>query len=161
MLGARGSLIPGRILEAFLTVPSDLVAVCRPHAWSELTQSPGSGMRSTRDIFAHLIEAEAYLLGHVVRGLPMPAVNAGAWVSLDDLLSVWAPQRRETVRWLGTVADDDVRSTREFLWVASGIASVGELVWQVVTHEQYHRGQIYTRLALLGRRDLPVRDLLR
>ncbi len=28
-------------------------------------------------------------------------------------------------------------------------------------HEQYHRGQIFTRLALLGRRDLPDLDLLR
>jgi len=27
--------------------------------------------------------------------------------------------------------------------------------------EQYHRGQIFTRLALLGRRDLPDYDLLR
>ena len=36
-----------------------------------------------------------------------------------------------------------------------------QLVWHVVTHEQYHRGQVFTRLALLGRRDLPDHDLLR
>jgi uncharacterized damage-inducible protein DinB len=31
----------------------------------------------------------------------------------------------------------------------------------VVTHEQYHRGQVFTRLALLGRHDLPDHDMLR
>jgi uncharacterized damage-inducible protein DinB len=37
---------------------------------------------------------------------------------------------------------------------------VEDIVWHVVTHEQYHRGQIFTRLALLGRRDLPDLDVI-
>ena len=41
------------------------------------------------------------------------------------------------------------------------MTTIEEIVWHVVTHEQYHRGQIFTRLAMLGRRDLPDHDMLR
>ena len=34
--------------------------------------------------------------------------------------------------------------------VISDAYTVEEMVWHVVTHEQYHRGQIFTRLGLLG-----------
>ena len=48
-----------------------------------------------------------------------------------------------------------------FPWDQSQSVSIEEIVWHVVTHEQYHRGQVFSRLALLGRRDLPDYDLLR
>jgi uncharacterized damage-inducible protein DinB len=46
-------------------------------------------------------------------------------------------------------------------WDPAVTVSVEEIVWHVVGHDQYHRGQVFTRLAMMGRRDLPDQDLIR
>lgn len=38
-------MLPPRIAESFQRVPSELVEVCRPLSWQQLTASPGPGMR--------------------------------------------------------------------------------------------------------------------
>lgn len=90
-------MIPPGILEGFKNLPREIVDLCRPHPWGDLTPPPREGMKSVRDVLVHMIGA---------------------------VLRPWEPQR-------------------------------------AATHEQYHRGQIFTRLALLGRQDLPDYDVLR
>lgn len=55
----------------------------------------------------------------------------------------------------------ELESRRPLPWDASKSVGVEEVVWHVVAHDQYHRGQVFTRLGLLGRRDLPDHDLIR
>jgi uncharacterized damage-inducible protein DinB len=98
---------------------------------------------------------------HLIRGRPLLDVHADAWSSLDDALAMWKPMRDETALWVNTLMAGERRGRRTFPWAPAESATVEEIIWHVVTHEQYHRGQIFTRLALLGQRNLPVRDLLR
>lgn len=53
-------MVPQRILEAFGNVPREITDLCRPHAWGQLTTPPQAGMKSIRDVLAHMVGAEAY-----------------------------------------------------------------------------------------------------
>ncbi|MBI4278455.1 MAG: DinB family protein [Armatimonadetes bacterium] len=154
-------MLPPRIADTFARVPDELVALCRPHRWEQLTAPPGEGMRPICDILVHLIGAEAYWIGHVVRGGSRPHLSPEDFADLDAILSRWKPQREATLAFLAGLTPEAAAARRPFPWDASQSASVAEIAWHVVTHEQYHRGQIVTRLALLGRRDLPDHDLIR
>ncbi len=154
-------MIPPRILERFRTVPDELIDLCRPHAWTDLTTPPGEGMRAIRDILVHMVSAEYGWIQHVALGNPRRRLRPEEFSDLDAILAVWRPQRNATVALAGTLTPEERHSRRPFPWDAKETASVEEIVWHVVTHEQYHRGQIFTRLALLDRRDLPDYDLLR
>ncbi|MDR7428208.1 MAG: DinB family protein [Armatimonadota bacterium] len=92
---------------------------------------------------------------------PVPATLLDRAEDLDGILAAWRPQREATVALVAGLSPAEARSRRPFPWDPTETASVEEIIWHVVTHEQYHRGQVFTRLALLGRRDLPDHDLLR
>jgi uncharacterized damage-inducible protein DinB len=155
-------MIPPRIAQSFASLPSDLVGVCRSHAWPDLTRPPAEGMRSIRDILVHAMRTEAGWIGHVVRGMLDRSYDAEAFHDLDSILAVWAPQRADTVAFVRSLTPEEWGETRPLLrWDPTQVATVGDIVWHVVTHDQYHRGQIFSRLAMLGRRDLPDYDMLR
>lgn len=118
-------------------------------------------MKSIRDVLAHMVGAEAYWIRHVICGEPPRRLEPESFGDLDAILTLWAPQRAATVEFISHLVPDRWTDSRSFPWNASQAASIQEIVWHVVTHEQYHRGQIFTRLALLGRRDLPDYDMLR
>lgn len=154
-------MIPPRVASGLQALPEEIVGLCRPHPWPELTTPPAPGMRAIRDILVHMISAEAYWIDHVVRGQPRQRLDPTTFPDLDAILSRWLPQRRATLAFLQELDAGARTSRRPFPWNADESATVEEIVWHVVTHEQYHRGQVFTRLALLGRRDLPDHDLLR
>ena len=154
-------MLPPVIADAFRSFPADLVVVCGPHPWGELTHSPGEGLRSVRDILVHLMENESGWVGHVIRGESRRKVDPGAFDSLDAILAEWRPLRASTVvTFLGLTVEERL-SRRPLPWDTSKTVSVEEVVWHVLGHDQYHRGQVFTRLGLLGRRDLPDHDLIR
>jgi uncharacterized damage-inducible protein DinB len=154
-------MLPPRIADGFKNVPVELVGLCRMHTWEELTTPPGEGMRPIRDVLVHLIAAEAWWIRHVVQGQPGRRLDPASFGDLDRILVVWAPQRNATLTLLHGLTPQERLSRRPLPWNPAETASVEEIVWHVVTHEQYHRGQVFTRLAMLGRRDLPDYDLLR
>ncbi|MDR7419587.1 MAG: DinB family protein [Armatimonadota bacterium] len=154
-------MIPPRILEGFEKFPREIVDLCRPHPWVELTTPPREGMKPIRDILVHMVGAEAYWIGHVIRNQARQRFDPKAFDSLDAILLKWVPQRAATLDVMRALTTEDRVSRRTFPWDVNQSASVEEIVWHVVTHEQYHRGQVFTRLALLGRHDLPDHDLLR
>jgi uncharacterized damage-inducible protein DinB len=161
--GERGGVvvIPARISKAFADLPGEIVGLCRPHPWQELSAPPAAGMKSIRDVLVHLIGAEAFWIGHVVAGGPRFSRDPAVFPDLDAILAAWRPQRRATLARIASLGPEALRDRRAFPWNPQESASVEEIVWHVVTHEQYHRGQIFTRLALLGRRELPDYDMLR
>jgi len=118
-------------------------------------------MRPIRDVLVHLISSERYWIRHVVHGDPRKRLAPNTFPDLDAILNAWNPQRQATLAFVRGLSAEDQTSRRPFPWNREETASVEEIVWHVVTHEQYHRGQVFTRLALLGRRDLPDYDLLR
>jgi uncharacterized damage-inducible protein DinB len=154
-------MLPPRIAEAFKKLPADLVGLCRPQSWKQLTTPPAQGMRPIRDVLVHLIEAEAGWITHVIQGLPLRRFDPSLFTDLEQVLATWTPQRQATCTFVGGMTPHERLSRRALPWNPAELVSVEEIVWHVVTHEQYHRGQIFTRLAMLGRRDLPDHDLLR
>lgn len=154
-------MLPPRVADAFRSFPADLVSVCRPHSWEELATTPGDRMRSVRDILVHLMENEAGWVGHVIRGEPRRPFDPAEYGSLDALLGEWGPLRSATADTFCGLTREQREARRPLPWDASKSVSVEEVVWHVVAHDQYHRGQVFARLGLLGRRDLPDHDLIR
>jgi len=154
-------MIPPRILEGFKNLPRETVDLCRPHTWVDLTTPPREGMKPVRDVLVHMIHAEAYWIQYVVHSGERPRLDPASFGDLDAILRAWEPQRAATLAFVQDLTPEQRQGRRPFPWNAAESASIEEIVWHVVTHEQYHRGQIFTRLALLGRRDLPDYDLLR
>jgi uncharacterized damage-inducible protein DinB len=154
-------MIPPRVAAGFAGFPNEITELCRPHSWDELTRRPSEGMRSIRDILVHLISTEVYWIDYVIHGRPRRRFDPTAFHSLEEILEAWTPQRKATLAIIETLKPDVRLERRPFPWNPDESASIEEIVWHIVTHEQYHRGQIFTRLALLGRRDLPDHDLLR
>jgi uncharacterized damage-inducible protein DinB len=154
-------VIPPLIADAFRSFPADLVSVCRPHPWEELTRAPGDDMRSVRDILVHLMDNEAGWVDHVVCGEARRKYAPDAFSSLDAILAEWEPLRAKAADAIHALTREAQEARRPLPWDASKTVSVAEVVWHVVAHDQYHRGQVFTRLGLLGRRDLPDHDLIR
>lgn len=159
--GPRVAMLPPRIADGFAKLPVELTDLCRPHTWDELTAPPGDGMKPIRDVLVHMVGAETFWICHVVLGGRRTRLDPASFGDLDSILAAWRPQREATTAWLSALTPKARGSRRAFPWDPEQTASVEEIVWHVVTHEQYHRGQVFTRLALLGRRDLPDYDLLR
>lgn len=154
-------MLPPLVADTFRSLPADLAAVCRPHPWAELTRVPGDGLRSIRDILVHLMENEAGWVGHVINGEARRRFDPAAFDSLDAVLAEWQPLRARTAETILRLSRDERESRRPLPWDVTKSVSVEEVVWHVVAHDQYHRGQVSTRLAVLGRRDLPDHDLIR
>ncbi len=154
-------MLPTRILEGFKNLPGEMIGQCRPHTWEQLTTPPGAGMKPIRDVLVHVVGTEAFWITHVVQGHSRPRLDPASFGDLDTILTAWTPQREATLELLRNLTPEQRLARRPFPWNQAETATVEEIIWHVVTHEQYHRGQIFTRLALLGRRDLPDNDLLR
>jgi len=154
-------MIPPRIAESLRNLPNEMIGLCRPHRWDDLTTPPAEGMRPVRDVLVHMIGAEAFWIRHVIHGQPRQRLDPASFSGLDSILAAWVPQREGTLVLVRALTPEERLSRRPFPWNPAESASIEEIVWHVVTHEQYHRGQVFTRLALLGRRDLPDYDLLR
>ena len=148
-------MLPPRIADGFSRQPEDLIGLCRTYSWDELTRPPRKGMRPIRDILVHMMDTEGYWIGHVVSGAPDQKFAPKAFGDLDAILTAWNPQREASLAFLRALTPKERADRRPLPWDKRQSASVEEIVWHVVTHDQYHRGQIFTRLALLGRRDLP------
>jgi len=154
-------MLPPRTRVGFKTMPDEIVGLCRSHSWGQLTTPPADGIRPIQHILLHMVRAEAFWFEHVVSGKPRPKADPENFRDLDAILAVWRPQRDASMAWLERLTEQDRADTRPFPWDQSQRVSIEDIVWHIVTHEQYHRGQVFTRLALLGRRDLPDLDLLR
>ena len=154
-------MLPPRVAAAFEKVPGELVGLCRPHTWEELTTPPGADMRPIRDVLVHLLAAEGFWIGHVIQGHSRPRPDLASFTDLDSILGAWAPQRQASLALLHTLEPAERLARRPLPWDLADHATIEEIIWHVVTHEHYHRGQVFTRLALLGRRNLPDHDLLR
>lgn len=159
---SRGdSMLPPLIAEAFRSFPHDIVDVCRAHTWEQLTAAPADGMRSVRDILVHLMENEFGWIRHVVRGEPRREFDPARFSSLDMILHEWLPLRMASADTVLALTVEQQRERRPLPWDVNATVSVAEVIWHVVGHDQYHRGQVFTRLALMGHRDLPDYDLIR
>jgi uncharacterized damage-inducible protein DinB len=152
-------MIPRRTLKLFGAVPDGLLALCAPHGWEALTSAPAEGLRSIRDLLVHMVGAEQWWIQHVIEGRPPMRDRPETFGDLDAIRRRWRPQRDATVAMASALTEEEWRSPRPLPWDSRQTAGVDEIFWHVVTHEQYHRGQIFTRLAMLGQRDLPDLDL--
>ena len=154
-------MLPPRVAKVFRETPRELIELCRLRPWSQLTSAPAPGMRSVRDILVHLMENESGWIVEIVQGEANRQSRIRAFQDLNSILNAWTDQRQRTAEFLSRLTDEEVRSTRSLPWSKAETATVAEIIWHVIAHEQYHRGQIFTRLALLGQRELPDLDLIR
>jgi uncharacterized damage-inducible protein DinB len=118
-------------------------------------------LRSVRGILVHLTGNEAGWVGHAIRGEPRRRSDPSAFDSLGAVLAEWQPPRAASAATIPGQPGDERGARRPLPRGASKSVSVEEVVWHVVAHDPYYRGQVFTRPALLGRRDLPHHDLIR
>ncbi len=104
-------------------------------------------MRAVGDILVHMVGAEAYWIRHVIHRETRVRLMLEAFENLESILRRWMPQRGQTLGFLRTLTPEMRAEQRPFPWDPAQTASVDEIVWHVVAHEQYHRGQVFTRWA--------------
>jgi len=108
-----------------------------------------------------MVGAEAYWIQHAIPSETRVRVKPKTFENRESNLRRWMSQREQTLGFLRTLTPEMRAEPRPFPWDPAQATSVDEIVWHVVAHEQYHHGQVFTRLGLVGGRDLPDHDLLR
>ncbi|MEW6046760.1 MAG: DinB family protein [Bacillota bacterium] len=142
-------LIPGFVLKAMSERPFQLVDLCRklPDGW--WTWQPHPRVMSIRTILTHMMAGEeAWVLG-VVRGETPPKRDPAAFASPDALEAVWRPVRGRTVEWLAGL-DGSARTEIRRVRGTPPEVTLEAIAWHLVTHDFHHKGQVCTRLAMLG-----------
>ena len=93
-------MLPQRILETFARVPEEIVGLCRPHPWPQLSKPTQDGMRAIRDILVHMISAERHWIRHVIHGDPRERLDPNSFPDLDSILKPWQAQRAATLEFV-------------------------------------------------------------
>jgi len=104
-------------------------------------------------LLAHSIGAEERCVTMLIQGKPIPVMyEARAADTLDGLIEDAAAIRAETRRFLSTLtAEDYLQKITISRGAARGLVlTVEEILFHVINHENYHRGQIVTALQRRG-----------
>jgi uncharacterized damage-inducible protein DinB len=127
-----------------------LLDAARPLSEEELTRDLGNSFGGVLGTLVHIFQGDRVWLARV-SGSPRTAlVDPDETWTIDSLQSAWVDVHLGWIDWAGSVSD--VREVLDYVNMA-GEAKQLEL-WQVVfhlvNHGTYHRGQITTMLRQLG-----------
>lgn len=142
-------LIPEFVLKAMSERPFQLLELCRklPDGW--WTWQPHPEVRSIRGILVHMMEAEEHWIARVVLGGTRREWEPSGFGSPDALAAVWRPVRERTVKWLASLDESARTETRKVRGNPPEL-TLEAIAWHLVTHDFHHKGQVCTRLAMLG-----------
>ncbi|WP_324715328.1 DinB family protein [Carboxydochorda subterranea] len=142
-------LIPEFVLRAMSERPFQLIELCHrlPDGW--WTWQPHPRVMSIRTILVHMMEAEESWVSHIVKGEARPDRRSSAFASPDVLEAVWRPVRARTVEWLASL-DESARTEKRRIPGTPTEVTLEAIAWHLVTHDFHHKGQVCTRLAMLG-----------
>lgn len=149
--------LPEVVLQALQERPFQLLELAEKLPTDGFTWRPYPGVKSIQEVLVHMLEAEEFWVHGVLQGGKPAARRASDYRTPAGLEAVWRPVRRQTLAFLRALPDDALRDTRPVDWQEEPL-SVEYILWHSVTHEFHHKGQVCTRLAMLGV-DVPDLDL--
>ena len=128
------------------------LAVCAPLTPEQLLQSVGGSFASVRDTLAHLVAAEWLYLERWQGRSPTAMPPAAEFPTLDSIRERW---RGIEVLLRSVLAGlDDHQLARPITYTNMCGQTRTLLLWQMMyhllNHQSYHRGQVTTQLRLLG-----------
>lgn len=142
-------LIPPFALNAMSQRPFQLLELCRKLPQGGFLWQPYPGVRSIRDLLVHMMHTDRFWIEHVVEGGEDPRVDYAAFPSPDEVERAFRPVRERTVAWLASLGESARTETRRIRWEPHQL-SLEAIAWHLITHDFHHKGQVTTRLAMLG-----------
>lgn len=143
-------------LEYSFRASEQVLQSLRPVAEEDLRRNLGNSHGGLLDAAVHIFQADRIWLSRVT-GNPLPSLaKPGESWTLDTLTAAWREVGRQWLEWAGTVRD-----VREILAYRNLSGQPYEMeLWQVVfhlvNHATYHRGQITTMLRQIGHTPVPT-----
>lgn len=150
--------LPESVLEALAKRPFDLLDLAKKLPEGGFTWQPHPNVKSIRGVLAHMLDAEQYWVYRVLRGETVSKREV-PYSTPGELEADWRPVRERTVAYLRDLPAAALTEMRTVPWDPGTKVSVEVILWHLVTHEFHHKGQVCTRLAMLGV-DVPDLDLI-
>lgn len=151
-------IIPEFVRKAMSERPFQLLDLCRKLPEGGFTSNPHPGVRSIRAILVHMMGADRHWVEFVVEGKPWPELDPAAFATPDDVERAFRPVRERTVAWMAALDETARSETRRIRWEPHEV-TLEQIAWHLVTHDFHHKGQVVTRLAMLGV-EVPDMDIL-
>lgn len=141
-----------------------LVEIIRPLKDHDLEFRPAPGLRTLGEILRHTITAEEAWWHSDILGEPYDAYRPAGWAQYtDDQREAYRARRFPTVQSILEGLQAAHEPVEQFLATLDAASlcerrgSPGEkdntlrwIFWHLVEHDQHHRGQVFTRVRLLG-----------
>ena len=145
-----------------------LIEAARALRDEDLDIRPAPGLRSIGDVLRHLITAEEHWWHGGMQGSPYAHWRPPGWDHLSDeekaarrgqrfptirsILEGLSAAHAPVERFLADLDAADLCEKRRSTWGQDN--TLRWILWHLVEHDQHHRGQLYTRVRMLGR-DIP------
>ncbi len=104
--------------------------------------SKEKGKSSVRDLLVHLMDTEDYWVGSVVLGERRCKFEPEKYQNAAGLKEDWDKIRERTKDYLSTLSERRLAEKRTVSWDRELTFDVETILWQLITHELHHGGQI-------------------
>ena len=127
-----------------------LLDAARPLAEEELARDLGNSFGGVLGTLVHIFEADRLWLSRVAGSPRFTLADAEERWTIDSLQSAWVDVHLGWIDWAGSV--DEVEEPLYYVNLAGKAYQLPlwQVVFHVVNHGTYHRGQITTMLRQLG-----------
>jgi uncharacterized damage-inducible protein DinB len=127
-----------------------LLDAARPLSEDELSRDLGNSFGGVLGTLVHIFQGDRVWLSRV-SGAPRSTLGdpSETW-TIDSLQSAWVDVHLGWIDWAGSL--DDVERMLDYVNLAgkANRLALWEIVFHVVNHGTYHRGQVTTMLRQLG-----------
>lgn len=118
----------------------------------QFTEATGGSFESVRDTLVHMLSAEWIWLERCRGRSPAAMLAPVEFPDVALLRTRWSEVCRGQAELLETVRDEDPRRMVTYVNTKGETWSypLSEVLWHIVNHASYHRGQVTTLLRQLG-----------
>ena len=132
----------------------ELLDVIKEITSDDLPRRAGPNGRSVAELLFHIAAAERFWVEYVAEGLPLPKIiTRGDRVmgSLTAMKRVLKQAREHTIAFVAELNPEDLMCERTVAPPPGEdgperTVTVGWILWHIIEHEIYHRGQIISAL---------------
>ncbi|KPJ61260.1 MAG: hypothetical protein AMJ46_02895 [Latescibacteria bacterium DG_63] len=117
------------------------------------------GLSSIRDLQVHLMDTEDYWVGSVIMGERRRKFSPEKYEDAASLEQDWNSIRQRTRDFLSALSEQVLSDKRTVEWDRKLTFEVDEVLWQLLTHELHHNGQICLLMRETGHQ-APELDIL-
>jgi uncharacterized damage-inducible protein DinB len=127
-----------------------LLEAARPLSDEELARDLGNSFGGVLGTLVHIFQSDRIWLSRAVGSPKFTLANPGETWTLNSLQSAWVEVHLGWIEWAGSV--EDVEQVLDYVNLAGQAKELAlwEMVFHLVNHGTYHRGQITTMLRQLG-----------